>query len=152
MRGCWVLSDYIGNLLTTKAEVVRAEFGKAVGRGAAPADAPPCFSGQGQWEDYVACWCVNERLASHYSKHVEYCRDCTPEHKRQMMEQGRCAHPETLFVLKEDEIVGVSSHYAQRWKGSLFGYNGELLDLPSEEVIEQTLAELGPEKPRRRSR
>jgi hypothetical protein len=44
-----------------------------------------------------------------------YCLDCTPEFKTQMLEEGRCSHPETRFALWKDhatgelEIIGVSN-------------------------------------------
>lgn len=45
-----------------------------------------------------------------------YCLDCTPEYKVEMMAQNKCAHPETVFIVRRHsadpeqvEAIGVSS-------------------------------------------
>lgn len=40
---------------------------------------------------------------------ANFCIDCTPEYKRQMIRRGRCEYPKTAFKKKRGEIVGVCS-------------------------------------------
>jgi hypothetical protein len=48
-----------------------------------------------------------------------YCLDCSPEFKAEMLSAGKCAHPETRFVLWREpvtqdlEMVGISE--SSRW-------------------------------------
>ena len=48
-----------------------------------------------------------------------YCTDCTPEYKREMRLQRRCAHPLTQFFRTEDgDLFGARREEFQR-KGAL---------------------------------
>lgn len=115
------------------------EFEAAVTRGAAPADMPACFENAEAWREYVACWSLNERITSRYSKHVEFCRDCSPDYKRGMEAAGRCVKRETVFVRKHTgEVVGVSSHFVSRWESAVLGLYGEVVSLPSQDAIDAT--------------
>lgn len=70
---------------------------------------PLCFESALQYRQYVTLM----RQAAR-PKDDGYCLDCTPEFKTQMLEEGRCSHPETRFALWKDhatqelEIIGVS--------------------------------------------
>lgn len=122
-----------------RAIPINREFEAAVTRGAAPEQAPPCFGTQESWREYVACWSLKERITSRYSKHVEFCRDCSPDYKREMDCAGRCANRETVFVRKHTgEVVGVSSHFVSRWESAVLGLYGEVISLPPQDAIEAT--------------
>lgn len=115
------------------------EFDAAVSRMAAPTDRPPCFVNQDSWKEYVACWSLKERITSRYSKHVEFCRDCSPDYRRRMMAAGKCTHHETVFVRKHTgEVVGVSSHFVSRWESALLGLHGEVVSLPEQSAVDET--------------
>lgn len=71
---------------------------------------PMCFKSYEQYKDYI-----HLMRQSGNPRDNGYCLDCTPEFKAEMMECGRCAHPETRFIPwknaeeEEVEIVGISS-------------------------------------------
>lgn len=118
---------------------IEIEFNAAVARGAAPTDRPPCFSSHELWQEYVACWALKERITARYSKHVEFCRDCSPKYRDSMQREGRCTHHETIFVRKQTgEVEGVSSHFVSRWESALLGLHGEVVSMPSHEVVART--------------
>jgi hypothetical protein len=56
--------------------------------------------------------------------------DCTPEYKARMMEEGKCQHPESLFVVQvdrfmESSLVGInmlSTWYPKAVKGQKIFY------------------------------
>jgi hypothetical protein len=122
---------------------INREFEAAVERGAAPLDRPPCFDSQDVWREYVACWALKERITSRYSKHVEFCRDCSPQYKDGMDAKGRCSHRETVFIRKSSgEVVGVSSHFVSRWESALLGLHGEVVSLPDQDAVEETEAQI----------
>lgn len=58
---------------------------------------PNCFESAEQFE----AWLVAAKAAPvprrPGSDEPNYCRDCTQRHKRQMMREGRCEYPETVF-------------------------------------------------------
>lgn len=118
---------------------VNREYEAAVARGAAPGNRPPCFDTDESWREYVACWALKERITSGYSKHVEFCRDCSPDYKREMEAAGRCKNRETVFVRKNTgEMVGVSSHFMSRWENAVLGLYGEVLSLPDQDAVDET--------------
>ena len=62
---------------------------------------PMCFKTYEQYKDYI-----HLMRQSTYPKDNGVCLDCTPEFKAEMMECGRCEHPETRFVLWKNETEG----------------------------------------------
>jgi len=70
---------------------------------------PDCFNDSKQYRDYL--WLMKQ---SNSPQDNGYCIDCVQSHKEDMMSQGRCAHPETRFVIwrsrsGETEVIGVSN-------------------------------------------
>jgi hypothetical protein len=70
---------------------------------------PACFNDARQYRDYI--WLM--RQAAEPKDHG-FCLDCTPEHKAKMLQEQRCSHPETKFVVwanrfRETEVIGVSN-------------------------------------------
>lgn len=53
---------------------------------------PQCFDSLEQWEVYKDLWQKSQ------GGKVNFCLDCQPAYRDQMTAQGRCAHPETVFV------------------------------------------------------
>ena len=50
-----------------------------------------------------------ERWRSSYNPTcVSHCRDCTPAYQLRMKKQRRCEHPETMFTVEDDGIVGLA--------------------------------------------
>lgn len=69
---------------------------------------PPCFNSHQQYQD----WRYYMRVSLEGLR-LGVCHDCTPEYKMEMMCQGRCQHPETVFVTRtlrngESEVIGVA--------------------------------------------
>lgn len=77
---------------------------------------PMCFKTYDQYKDYI-----HLMRQSGNPKDNGVCLDCTPEFKAEMMECGKCEHPETRFVVwkneteGEVEIVGISSE-SRYWR------------------------------------
>ena len=72
---------------------------------------PSCFSSRKQYQEYMH-W---KRVSLEAHLHRGVCADCTPEFKEQMLAEGRCDHPETVFVqsinrFREVETVGVATN------------------------------------------
>lgn len=71
---------------------------------------PVCFENHGQYTDWIHLMRQSAR-----PRDDGYCIDCTPDFKSEMLAQGRCAHPETRFVIYKNEIeneieyIGVSN-------------------------------------------
>lgn len=70
---------------------------------------PDCFNNAIEYRQYVWLMRQSDSPTDH-----GYCLDCSPEHKAQMLREGRCEHPETRFVIwvnrqREPEVIGVSN-------------------------------------------
>lgn len=75
---------------------------------------PPCFDSAEQYRE----WQKLKRLSYQWQGQQGVCFDCTPEYKEKMMCEGRCQHPETVFVTyidkyHEAETVGINK--LARW-------------------------------------
>lgn len=59
---------------------------------------PACWDKQ---QDWVA-WCLRNKQAGpvqgNSEKYAHFCTDCTAKYQKEMVEQGRCAYPNTQFV------------------------------------------------------
>ena len=64
---------------------------------------------------------------------VNICRDCTPEHRDKMIEERRCSHPETVFIVDHDGVVGVNG---ERWGDWISAISGRwpVISQPKREV------------------
>ncbi len=138
-EGCDAPPGMFGACAIHRHIPINREFDAAVTRGAATVERPPCFVDDAVWREYVACWSLGERITSRYTKHVEFCRDCSPGYKKDMEAMGRCSHRETVFIRKmSGETTGISSHFVSRWESALLGLHGEVVSLPDNDAIEQT--------------
>lgn len=74
---------------------------------------PLCFQSKEQYEDYNALMNSSSNPSDNLGT---FCMDCTPQYKTEMLECGRCEHPETRFVLyknhveQEVEQIGVAEN------------------------------------------
>jgi hypothetical protein len=148
VKGCDAKPNFWGACDRHRDIPIQREFKHALERGAATETPPPCFPTQEQWEEYVALWSLVERITSRYSQHVEFCRDCTPAHRAQMLGEGKCTHPETIFVRRKGELLGISGHFGERWQGALLGFHGDLVDIPDDMTLYETSMQLSRRRPR----
>lgn len=67
---------------------------------------PKCFDGESQ---YLA-WCALAKATGipkrPGSSELNYCRDCTVFHKKDMVAAKRCEHPGTLFIAIPEPQIG----------------------------------------------
>lgn len=65
---------------------------------------PACFRTEAEWRDWFKI---------HHGADTP-CTDCTREYQAQMIQEGRCEHPETLFARIDGELMGI--------RGTTIGY------------------------------
>lgn len=78
---------------------------------AAPHAAPACFDNKEHYKSYMLL-----KKMSVNTMDYNFCMDCTPEFKDEMLKCGRCEHPETQFITiirhagrsTESEVEGIS--------------------------------------------
>lgn len=58
---------------------------------------PPCFETQEQYDEWLEAAEEVARLAGDPDP-VNYCTDCTPEYKAQMLSEGRCGFVRVKFI------------------------------------------------------
>lgn len=63
-----------------------------------PAVMPKCWDSKEDWEAWNELNQKCSDMLGPSGKKVNYCADCTPEYKRSMELQNRCAYPETKFI------------------------------------------------------
>lgn len=61
---------------------------------------PPCFDTRRQWEKYHTLAMISG------SSSFNFCTDCTPEHRDQMIRERRCKFPGTTFVTVNGVLEG----------------------------------------------
>lgn len=137
---------------------INALFRGIVEKGLADFHPPMCFTYR-QWKEYVAAHFLSGHSGRAESSSVEYCRDCSPQHKAMMMRQGLCGHPETVFIRESraSEIIGVPLLDAKRprvWEQAVMGMSGQVVDLPKAEAIDAAMKRIagvkrGPGRPRK---
>lgn len=81
---------------------------------------PRCFETREQWIEYQRLWQSSYRSVKPMPK-VNICRDCTPEHRDKMIDEGRCVHPETVFVIDNDGIIGINGARWGDWMSAISG-------------------------------
>ena len=75
-------------------------YGKATESLHLPTKKPPCFETQAQWAEY-------RRLANYSAGDgFTYCTDCSPGRQADMIREGRCKYPQTVFVKATGVLVG----------------------------------------------
>ncbi len=159
--GCMEDAGMYGCCSKHQERSIDAVFAECVENGWASMEAPPCFRSHGEWREYVVAWRLSVRQLNGASRlQVEFCRDCTPKYKAHMQEQGRCTHPETVFIRPHqkhgDEMVGVPIfNYARtgKWQSAVMGMGCDVVALPSETVVGECLERIAIESaPKKRGR
>lgn len=159
--GCNNPSGMYGVCSDHEPSVLRRYFYHAVQSGVCGEHEPPCFASRQDWIEYVvACLIFRSSGGGRRARQrrIDYCRDCTPEFKARQMREGCCSHEETVFIrpLKStDDVVGVSfdktTRSNQAWESAMLGAAGEIVSLPAEKVMNDTLNALSESsKPRKR--
>lgn len=97
---------------------------------------PACFESAEQWREYQKLW----RLSKGTGR-IHYCCDCLPEYRDAMIEQGRCAFPQTVFVQQQGEIVGLNGLIWSAWASAISGRGGELVSPPDPVARDRFIAE-----------
>lgn len=64
-------------------------------------ETPRCFNNYKEFK----LWITAARGAHPAPAH-SYCEDCTPEYRDKMIEENRCAYPQTTFKILQGEFVG----------------------------------------------
>lgn len=57
---------------------------------------PPCFESEADYLDWRAR--LRDTAPEAITSRSVICWDCTPQHKQEMLSEGRCLHPNTRFV------------------------------------------------------
>ena len=71
---------------------------------------PRCFNTQEEWNEWYELAYMGKIPRDNY------CNDCTPKYQMEMIDKGRCEHPETFFYMRRsttdgeeaEEMVGYS--------------------------------------------
>ena len=148
--GCGKSAGPFGVCQEHETQAVEKAFGWYVREGVSPI-APGCFKTPYQWKEYVVAYYLsrNPKLQREVQD-VDYCKDCNPEYKRQMLAQGKCSHPETVFVSPERGVViGVpllNMNRPQAWEKALMGMSGEVVGMPPAHVIDSMVNGLSVKK------
>lgn len=82
---------------------------------------PACFDSPAQFQYWQECSVATN--ANAWLKGQDFCTDCTPEYQRKMLKAGRCAWPETFFVLRRMRTEDIDGELAFE----LCGVNSQLL-------------------------
>lgn len=142
---------------------VRQHFDNHASLGGCSTEAPPCFDSHKQWREYVVSWVVAHSIfsggtvAKRRLQKVDPCRDCSPAFKQARMKEGRCQHPETVFIrsARMNDVVGVRVDWEKRntalWESAMMGASGPVVALPPENVITETINRIS-SAPKRRGR
>lgn len=82
-------------------------------------DRPTCFESDEQWEQW-------KKLANFTKlEKTKFCIDCLPQFRDEMIILGRCARPETVFVISySGDVTGLNGD-AKGWSAAATGaYKG----------------------------
>ena len=149
--GCNSQSTVFGFCNRHEGEAIQNEFNWMVGNGMAEEQTPACFDSDVEWREYAVSFLLASRAMNGSVPKVEYCRDCTPKRKAQMIAGGRCAHPETVFIQSDRhrDVIGVALTDRRKpdaWEKAMMGISGPVVALPSSEVIDAVVEELSQSK------
>jgi hypothetical protein len=146
-----------------EASAIRAEFERVTDLGMATDEPPGCFNRGQQWHEYIVAAAISGGYATRGKPSpINYCRDCTPAYKKAMLAEGKCAHPETVFIREhgQGDTVGVcvtSKRTSHVWEQAIMGMSGSVVVMPPQEVVGRMLEEISEtnpvgEQPKRRGR
>lgn len=122
-------------------------FADAVRYGGAKTQPPACFTNK-QWREYVVAAALPalERPGRELRAiaPIDFCRDCHKRHRDAMTEAGRCAHPETVFIVEHrtGDAIGVPLKDPTKprlWEQAIMGVSGNVIGMPPPEQIERAM-------------
>lgn len=150
-EGCNSPSAVFGFCNRHEGEAIQQEFEWMVGHGMADQQTPACFDSDVEWREYAVSFLLASRAMNGSVPKVDYCRDCTPKHKALMLAEGKCAHPETVFIQSERhrDVIGVAlidRRKPDAWEKAMMGISGPVVALPASEVIDKVVGELSQSK------
>lgn len=108
------------------------------------AHAPSCFT-QAEWRDYTVACSLSARHRKGALPTVDHCRDCTQQYKRKMHDEGKCDHPETVFIKADmgGDVIGVAMLNPVRphvWEQALMGVSGVVVGMPPASAIDAAMS------------
>ena len=116
--------------------------------GSALPEAPKCFDSSLAYREYAVAFYLAQPSGHGSQFSVDHCRDCEPKFKRQMVEAGRCSHPETVFIRSErhaGDTIGVPLTDLSKsgpWESAVMGMSGPVVSMPQPEVIDKIVTQL----------
>lgn len=132
-EGCEEAGDVLGFCQQHYQRVVEMRHA-ALQQAGLDAEMPNCFDSQKQWNEYEMWW--NMSLSRAGLRPAEPCTDCDPQTQRRMMECHRCDHPETVFVVRTGEMVGLNAQM-HGWLRAAKGKNPSVIAAPDSELLEK---------------
>lgn len=144
--GCANKARLFGVCREHEPQDIHRYFMQAVKTGACEHKTPACFNSDSEWREYVAAWiAANDNNFSGRAR-VDYCRDCSLRFREDMIAANRCTHPEAVFIRAtkhNGDLIGVSVDpdlkYTQAWETAVVGLSGDVVAMPAEEHLTQTL-------------
>lgn len=144
--GCLNLAGSYGVCRSHQDGLVKDAFDAAVREGVCSATSPSCFPSSTEWREYVVAAVLCRNTSERRAAPVEFCRDCTPEYKREQMEAGKCAHPETVFIRSEryhGDVIGVCIQKTTgNWERAMMGLDGDVVAFPPDEIADATMTKI----------
>lgn len=129
--GCTDEVELFGYCSKHYSEAIDAIHDKLTKRGVTR-PTPKCFTDR-QWKEYEV-HSLDTPSNTNRKGYANPCMDCTPEHKREMRAEGRCDHPETVFIVRkgreENDIEGINSDTFPTWERACRGNLGPVVELP----------------------
>lgn len=103
---------------------------------------PDCFTLEDQWMAYEVWWNISDQ--NKRQTKADPCVDCDPETRNRMHKDGRCEHPETVFILRqrkgEEEMIGVNGNDSG-WDKAVIGLSGKVISPPIREARDKNIME-----------
>lgn len=137
-------------------EDIRRTFQRAVAKGLAHPNRPACFPTDAEYHEYTVATLLTGHASRGVKTKINYCRDCTPAYKQEMVECGQCSHPETVFIRDQKasgDVVGVAvggPENTRAWEQAVMGMMGQVVSMPSCEAVGAVLSRLTEDgKPKR---
>lgn len=157
--GCPRTAGVFGVCEEHEAREIHRYWAQAASDGICDWKKPACFRTDREWREYVVAFMLCRNSKERQRNRVDYCRDCTPEFKAEQTKLGKCAHPETVFIrpqVSTEDVVGVSFDEKKKsnvaWENAMLGASGEIVGLPDEEAMSDSLKRLTSPKKKGRPR